>query len=68
MKRKQNMWFDLRNIRGQIKISAAILPLKWPRFGTKHHCFIPMQNFWQDSEHHVWIVKEKSKKGEQKKD
>lgn len=46
----------------------AILPLKWPRFGTKHHCFIPMQNFWQDSEHHVWIVREKSKKGEGKKD
>lgn len=25
--------------------------------------FIPMQNFWQDSEHHVWIVGEKSQKG-----
>lgn len=57
-----------QNICSQIKIWAAILPLKWPRFGTKHHWFIPMQNFWQDSEHHVWIVKKKSKKGEGKKD
>lgn len=26
-----------------------------------------MQNFWQDSEHHVWIVREKSKKRRGKK-
>lgn len=36
--RRENRMCDTisQNILGQIKIPAAILPLKWPRFGTKH--------------------------------
>ena len=36
IRRQQNRWYDLAGyFVGQVKIPAAILPLKWPRFGTK---------------------------------
>lgn len=48
------------------KDTSSNIAIEMTSLWHKTPCFIPMQNFWQDSEHHVWIVREKSKKGERK--
>lgn len=56
-----------QNVLSQIKIPATNIAIEMTSLWHKTPCFIPMQNFWQDSEHHVWIVREKSKKRRGKK-
>lgn len=65
--RKQNMRCDLTVCSWPNKDTGSNIAIEMTSLWHKTPCFIPMQNFWQDSEHHVWIVREKSKKGEGKK-
>lgn len=44
------------------KDAGSKIAIEMTSLWHKTPCFIPMQNFWQDSEHHVWIVGEKSKR------
>lgn len=57
---------DLTEYSWPNKDTSSNIAIEMTSLWHKTSCFIPMQNSWQDSEHHVWIVREKSKKGERK--
>lgn len=57
---------DLTEYSQPNKDTSSNIAIEMTSLWHKTPCFIPMQYSWQDSEHHVWIVRKKSKKGERK--